>query len=103
MNIIWEQPTDEMFNKYIILELEPNTIDGAILDTWCVVEADKISMVELTMIDHWKKLHNEFVQANKDGDAKLCIDLMEHLLGKFGGELDTFYQEVCNRFHHQQY
>jgi hypothetical protein len=55
------------------------------------------------MIDHWKKLHNEFVQANKDGDAKLCIDLMEHLLGKFGGELDTFYQEVCNRFHHQQY
>jgi hypothetical protein len=28
MNIIWEQPTDEMYDKYIYLGLEPNTIDG---------------------------------------------------------------------------
>ena len=101
MNIIWERPSDEMFDRYCILELEPNRIDGTVLDTWCVVEATKIPLAELTMLDHWKKLHNEFVQANKDGNAKLCNDLREHLIGKFGGELDTFYEEICKRFAHQ--
>jgi hypothetical protein len=57
----------------------------------------------MTMLDHWKKLHSEFVKANKEKDAKLCHDLAEHLTGKFCGELDTFYEEVCKRFHHQQY
>jgi hypothetical protein len=50
------------------------------------------------MLDHWKKLHREFVQANKDKNAKLCIDLAEHLKGKFGGDLDEFYEIVCSRF-----
>jgi len=49
-------------------------------------------------LDHWKKLHNEFVQANKDKNAKLCRDLAEHLKGKWAGELDEFYDIVCNRF-----
>jgi hypothetical protein len=100
MNIIWEKPTDEMFDKYLILDLEPNVIDGNLLDTWCVVEATKIPLAEIVMLDHWKKLHGDFVQANKDGDAKLCNDLAEHLTGKFGGDLDTFYEEICKRFAH---
>ena len=101
MNIIWEKPTDEMFEKYLILELEPNIIDNELLDTWCIVEATKIPLAEVVMLDHWKKLHGDFVEANKDKNAKLCNDLAEHLTGKFGGELDTFYEEICKRFAHQ--
>jgi len=97
MNIIWETPTDEMHERYLILELEPHNIEGEMKDTWCVIEADKISMGELTMIEHWKKLHNDFVQANRNKDAKLCTDLKEHLIGKFAGEMDTFYEEICKR------
>jgi hypothetical protein len=52
----------------------------------------------MTMLDHWIKLHNEFVQAIKDKNKKLCIDLAEYLKGKFGGELDEFYDIVCARF-----
>ena len=98
MNIIWQKPTKEMHERYLILELEPNRIDNNVMDTWCIVESDKIPMTELTMLEHWKKLHNEFVEANKQGNAKLCYDLAEHLTGKFGGELDTFYEEVCKRY-----
>jgi len=97
MNIVWEKPTDEMFEKYLILELEPNIIDNELLDTWCIVEATKIPLTEVVMLDHWKKLHGDFVEANKDKNAKLCNDLAEHLTGKFGGELDTFYEEICKR------
>lgn len=97
MNIIWEKPTEEMYDKYLILELEPNIIDNELLDTWCIVEATKIPLTEVVMLDHWKKLHGDFVEANKDKNAKLCNDLAEHLTGKFGGELDTFYEEICKR------
>jgi len=97
MNIVWEKPTEEMYDKYLILELEPNIIDNELLDTWCIVEATKIPLTEVVMLDHWKKLHGDFVEANKDKNAKLCNDLAEHLTGKFGGELDTFYEEICKR------
>jgi len=97
MNIVWEKPTEEMHDKYLILELEPNIIDNELLDTWCIVEATKIPLTEVVMLDHWKKLHGDFVEANKDKNAKLCNDLAEHLTGKFGGELDTFYEEICKR------
>ena len=41
MNIIWETPTDEMHERYLILELEPHNIEGEMKDTWCVIEADR--------------------------------------------------------------
>jgi hypothetical protein len=54
------------------------------------------------MLEHWKKLHREFVQANKEKNGKLCNDLAVYLTGKFGGELDEFYDIVCNRYLDQQ-
>jgi hypothetical protein len=63
-----------------------------------VVPADKIPVTETVMLDHWKKLHGEFVQANQDKDGKLCRDLAEYLVGKWGGELDEFYGIVCGRY-----
>jgi hypothetical protein len=88
---------EELSEKYIVLELEPHVVQDAVLETFCVVESDKIPITEVTMLDHWKKLHREFVQANKDKNTKLCQDLAEHLMGKFGGEVDSFYEVVLDR------
>jgi hypothetical protein len=99
MDIIFSrQVAEELAEKYVVLELEPHVVEDKILETFCVVPTEKISLIEITMLDHWKKLHQEFVQANKDKNAKLCIDLAEHLKGKFGGDLDEFYDIVCTRF-----
>jgi hypothetical protein len=99
MDIIFSrQVAEELAEKYVVLELEPHVVEDKILETFCVVPTEKISLIEITMLDHWKKLHQEFVQANKDKNAKLCIDLAEHLKGKFGGDLDEFYEIVCTRF-----
>jgi hypothetical protein len=89
---------EELANRYIVLELEPHVVQDAVLETFCVVESEKIPLTEVTMIDHWKKLHKEFVQANKDKNGKLCRDLSEHLIGKFGGEIDSFYEIVVSRY-----
>ena len=99
MQIIFNRVTaEELSEKYLVLELEPHIVQDVILETFCVIESDKISITEVTLLDHWKKLHREFVQANKEKNGKLCRDLAEHLLGKFGGEVDSFYQVVIDRY-----
>ncbi len=99
MQIIFNRETAEVLaERYIVLELEPHLIGEDVLETFCVVPTDKIPMADLVMLDHWKKLHAEFVQANTDKNGKLCHDLLEHLKGKWGGEMDEFYDIVCSRF-----
>jgi hypothetical protein len=92
------QAAQEVATKYTVLELEEHLVGEDILETFCVVPAEKIPLSEMVMIEHWKKLHAEFVQANKDKNGKLCRDLAEHLTGKWGGEMDEYYEIVCGRF-----
>lgn len=100
MDIIFSRSVAESLSeKYTVLELEPHCVGEDILETFCVVAGDKIPLSEITMLEHWKKLHSEFVQSNKDGNGKLCRDLAEHLIGKWSGELDEFYTIVCSRYH----
>lgn len=99
MDIIFtRKAAEEIAERYLVLELEPHLVGEDILETFCVISGDKIPLTEITMVEHWKKLHGEFVQANKDKNAKLCNDLLPHLQGKWGGELDEFYEIVCKRF-----
>jgi len=99
MDIIFSRQTaEELSEKYVVLELEPHVVDQKILETFCVVDTTKIPLTDYQLLDHWKKLHKEFVQANKEKNQKLCLDLAFHLKGKFGGQLDEFYDIVCDRF-----
>lgn len=99
MNIVFSRDVAEALkDRYTVLELEPREVEGITIEAFCVIEASQIPLTELPMLDHWVKLHNAFVQANKEKNGKLCLDLEVHLTGKFGGELDEFYHIVCNRF-----
>ena len=99
MDIIFSrQVAEQISDNYIVLELEPHSVGEGILETFCVIPGDTISLEDVVKLDHWKKLHGEFVQANKDKNAKLCHDLRPYLTGKWGGELDEFYDIVCGRF-----
>lgn len=102
MDIIFNRKVaEELSQKYLILELEPHLVGEDILETFCILSPEKV-INEVSMLDHWKKLHNEFVNANKEKNAKLCYDLREHLKGKWGGELDEFYDIVCGRFDYKE-
>ena len=102
MDIIFSrQAADELSERYTVLELETFDVEGKTLETFCVVPGDRIPLEEVTKLDHWKKLHHTFVQANKEKNSKLCEDLRPYLKGKWGGELDEFYDIVCDRFKHQ--
>jgi hypothetical protein len=97
MQIIWDQEVVEKIkNTHTILELETFEVEDKFITAYCVVPAEKIVM-EIMQLDANKELHNGFVKAFKDKNYALCNELSEHLMGKFGGEVDTFYEEIINR------
>ena len=97
MQIVWDQTVvEQLKNSHTVLELETFDVKGTPVTTYCVVPADKI-VFELATIENYKEIHATFVKAYYDKNYNLCHDCAEHLMGRFGGELDTFYQEILSR------
>ena len=102
MQIIWDQAAAEQLrNSHTVLELETFDVKGIRVPTYCVVPAEKIGIDGFAMLERYKELHAGFVKAYYDKDYKLCHDIVEHLMGKFGGELDTFYDEIMGRINRE--
>lgn len=98
MDIIFSrEAADNLRERYTVLELETFEVEGQVLETFCVVPAERIYM-EMQDLSSNVKLHEQLIQAIKDKDAKLCQDLSEILKGRFGGELDSFYDIIQERF-----
>jgi len=43
------------------------------------------------------RLHENLIEQLKLKNYQFCLDAIEHLLGKFGGELDSFYVIIKQR------
>jgi hypothetical protein len=69
--------------------------DGSPITAYCVVEYIPIS--ELGTLEASKQLHSNFIAEYNNKNYKFCLDAVEHLLGKFNGNLDTFYEEIISR------
>lgn len=99
MQIIFDSAVaEELKARYTVLELETFVTADKNLTAYCVVPADKIPLTEFALLNAHTQLHDAFVVAAKESNQQLCVDIAEHLLGKFGGELDSFYNEVLGRF-----
>lgn len=95
--IFGKENAEKLREKYIVLELETVEKDGAVIDVFCLIPGEKLSIMELPHIDNWIKLHNDFLHGYKTEQYNYCQQAIEHLMGKFGGELDSFYQEILRR------
>jgi hypothetical protein len=95
--IFGKDVAEKLKERYTVLELETLDVEGKPLEVFCVIPAEKIAMSELTTVEHSTKLHNDFVAALKRSDHKICQDLSVHLIGRWGGEVDTFYEEILKR------
>lgn len=97
MQIVWDQNViNDLKAHHTLLELETFDVNGKLVVAYCVVPAEKL-LADIENLGSYINLHGEFVQAYKDRDFKLCTDISEHLLGRFGGELDSFYEEILSR------
>jgi hypothetical protein len=88
--------------KYTVLDLETLEVNGKTIEVFCLISADKISISELPQLESWAKLHNDFLHGYQTKQYDYCRQCIEHLMGKFGGEVDTFYEEILKRINQQE-
>ena len=98
MQIIFSRKiADELRDRYTILELETFTVQDQILETFCVVSGENTNLADLPHLADHIRMHEEFIEQLKQKNYRFCADAIEHLMGKFGGELDSFYEIVLER------
>jgi hypothetical protein len=96
MNIIFKNNAKEIQEKYTVLDLDSfSSPDGSIQTACCVIE--NIPIMELSQTAGLKQLHADLIQNYGQKNWDYCEQAIEHLMGKWGGEIDTFYLELKTR------
>ena len=86
-------------NKYTILELDTLKFpDSNVTQTaWCVISTDNVTLQDLPVMDRYQELHNNMMRNYKLKNWEYCEDAIGYLLGRWKGDLDSFYNEIANR------
>lgn len=97
MNIIFGDNIAAIEDKYTTLELDTFQIgaDGPIHTAYCVLEL--IPLEEMSMTESLTDLHHKLIAEYKKRNWSFCEQAIEQLIGKWNGEVDTFYQELEKR------
>lgn len=98
MNIFFgDNLVNEAKQKYTILELDtfvlPNRDET--VTAYCAV--DMIPLQEMPQLESMVALHHNMMIEYRKRNWKYCEDALEHLVGKWRGELDTFYDAFGRR------
>ena len=98
MDIIFgRENAEKLREKYTVLDLEKLVVEDKELEVFCLIPADKIAIQDLPQLENWTKLHHDFLHGYNTQQWNYCRQCIEHLMGKFGGEVDTFYEEILKR------
>jgi hypothetical protein len=89
--------TDDIKNRYTVLQLD--TFYFAEIDqtrvAYCLIET--VPITEMIRIDKDIELHNNVLRNYALKNWNYCIDAIEHLKGRWNGELDSFYDSILQR------
>jgi len=98
MNIVLEtQVTSDIQNKYILLELDSFRFaqDLQPIKAYCLIE--KLPLNEMIEIQQYIDLHHNLISNYRRRNWNYCEQAMEHLMGKWQQQLDTFYEDLLQR------
>ena len=97
MNIIFGTSTaEELSNKHAVLELDTITIGNSTpIIAYCVIQ--NIPLEELPVTEDLKKLHSSLMENYFTKNWEFCEQALEQLIGKWSGEMDTFYADLLKR------
>lgn len=98
MNIIIDpSQVDQFKSKYTVLELDTIRIlpENKLITAYGVIE--NIPLTELPLVESKRNLHENLILNYRKKDWNYCTQAIEHLIGSWSGELDTFYDDLRNR------
>ena len=91
-----------MDQKFTVLELDTVKLppDGKLIQAFCVIE--NLPIMSMPRVEQMKVLHQNFLENFRKQDWNYCEQALEHLIGFWGSEMDSFYHSVKTRIHQQQ-
>jgi hypothetical protein len=96
MNIIFGDSIKDIPDSYTVLELDTfKTPNGATSVAYCVVE--KIPLADFDKLEAYKKVHADLLANYRGREWTYCEHAIEGLMGKWNGELDSFYSDLLLR------
>jgi hypothetical protein len=79
-----------------VLDLDTFSLpDGTVHTACCILE--NIPINELSITENLKELHASLILNYGQRNWNFCTQAIEQLMGKWGGEVDSFYTELSTR------
>lgn len=98
MNIILgKENVENIQDKHIVLELDSFYLQGSSDPVTAYGIVEKLPIEQISSADQFKELHNNMMKNYRLRNWKYVEDALEHLVGKWFGEYDTFYNELSRR------
>jgi len=97
MNIIFgRENAVALGENYTVLELDTFKMpDGNRITAFCAVE--NIPIFDMPKIANMRSLHENLLINYQKKDWNYCTQALEHLVGFWGGDLDSFYNSISSR------
>lgn len=95
--IIGTERASVLKDTHTLLSLEKIVHEGTEDRAYCVIPSEVVNFSDIPQLKRHIDLHEQFVEEYENKNYQYCKDAVEHLYGKFGGELDTFYDEILKR------
>ena len=103
MNIIFgKENLGSVDEKYTVLELDTFKIKPVdhLVTAYCLV--DNTPILNLPRVESMKDLHRNLLENYRKRDWNFCQQALEHLVGFWGNDMDTFYQTLLDRINQYQ-
>jgi hypothetical protein len=100
MNIVLGDNIKYIPDSFTILELDTFTDPSKQHQhtAWCVVE--NIPLADFPILEQLCATHENLIRAYKQRDWAYCKQAVDYLMGRWDGELDSFYQDLKQRVEH---
>lgn len=97
--IFGKQQAEQIGNRMTVLELdtffEPGLTEP--ISTYAVLDNTSIPLQEIPVLENFVELHNNMMLEYRKRNWNYCENAIEHLLGRWKGELDSFYESLADR------
>jgi len=97
MNIIFGDSLNLIPDQYTVLELDTFRSTGQVetKTAYCLVE--KVAVDEFVTMESYKQIHADVIKYYKQRHWNYCEQAIQGLMGRWGGELDSFYTDLLGR------
>jgi hypothetical protein len=97
MNIIFGDSIKEIPDSFTVLELDTFRMmsENRTATAYCVIE--KIPLADFDKLEAYKAVHSDLLKNYRRREWTYCEHAIEGLMGKWNGELNSFYSDLLLR------